>query len=453
MARPEAESASALSVIGSQREVTPPTSLGSAESKTPTPERSEILTLSKSIIRITAGYDMQLRQQSDGKQFIVDLYAYRPRRYEIDTGISREEAIAHFEAHARKIDQIGLNNLPPEWEFIRDSQRALAVYLREEDKIARGEPKIPYPQYLMAVLGIEPRLIPWPELDRNWDNVVNILQRMGEKFDANNVESVREAIRRRSKDTGLNTQEQVEGVFRRTDRKNRYKLAQILEQDLRDIKFDIVWEETDAFWRFWETLGPQRDYLRANWHERHQAKFDLGLAELYGGHEPEHFIFGALIRKEVQAGRLDPAAGLLTVPGPILFQLEGLAQTIGDLAEYELSLDGELAVELYRMEKRTLNNGLFLVEMDGVPIDQAAQRMRKYTPKNAIRENVQLLREGTERPFERAYLPVYGRSDYELMQLREKIGDGIVSLLPYWHRRPLTPDQFLNPPLRELVVY
>src|SRR3989338_4325156 len=74
------------------REDSPVTPVTSSTTGPPTPERSEILTLSKSIIRITAGYDMQLRQQSSGKEFIVDSYAYRPRRYDIDTNVSREEA-------------------------------------------------------------------------------------------------------------------------------------------------------------------------------------------------------------------------------------------------------------------------------------------------------------------------------------------------------------------------
>lgn len=442
----------ALSAMATQREMTPATSLGSSEIKPPTPERAEVLTLSKSIIRITAGYDMQLRQQSDGKQFIVDLYAYRPRRYEIDMGISREEAIAHFEAHARKIDQIGLNNLPPEWEFIQDSQRALAVYLREEDKVARGEPKTPYDEYLRNVSGYGPRLIPREYLEGVWEKVVEILDDMGERFDPKDEESIKRAIKKRNRDTRFFDTESIERAFWRADRRNRSQLAQILGEEVKNVKFDLVWEQTNAFWRFWEVMGPNGEaILRSNHHERHRASYDLGLAEMYGGHEPAHFIFGALIRKETNEGGFDHAAGLLTTPGPSVFQLEGLAQTITDIAVYDTTQDGQLAVELYRMEKCDLANGLFQVEQ-GAPIDEVAQTDSKYSILVGIEGRKRLLREGTRKPYERAFLPNYGRSDYAIMRLKERIGD-VKAFLPYWHKRPLTPKQFLNPPLGELVSY
>lgn len=414
--------------------------------------RVERVRLSKSIIRVTAGYDIQLRQKSNGKEFIVDLYAYRPRRNEIDTGISREEAIAHFETHARKIDQIGLNNLPPEWEFIRDSQRALVAYLSEEDKVARGEPKTPYDEYLKVVSGYEPRLIPREYLEGVWEKVVEILNDMGERFGPKDEESIKRAIKKRNRDTRLFDTEAIERVFWRVDRRNRSQLAQILGEEVKNIKFDLAWEETDAFWRFWEVMGPNGEAtLRSNWHKRHQASYDLGLVEMYGGHEPAHFIFGALIRKETNEGRFDPAAGLLTTPGPSVFQLEGLAQTMTDIAGYDTTQDGQLAVELYRMEKCDLANGLLLVEQ-GAPIDEVAQTDSKYSILVGIEGRKRLLREGTRKPYERAFLPNYGRSDYTIMKLKERIGD-VRAFLPFWHKRPLTPNQFLNPPLRELVVY
>ena len=422
------------------REDSPVTPVTSSTTGPPTPERSEILTLSKSIIRITAGYDMQLRQQSSGKEFIVDSYAYRPRRYDIDTNVSREEAINHFETHARKIDQIGLNNLPPEWEYIRDSQRALAVYLREQDKLARGEPKTPYDEYLKNVSGYEPHLIPQDYLEEHWENIIDILDDMGEKFNAHDEESIRRALRKRNLDTRLTSPNAVEGTFWRADRRNRSKLAQILG------------EESEEFWRFVEEMGPEGEaILRSNWHEIHRDSYDLGLAEMYGGHEPLHFLFGALIKKEVAEGRLDSAAGLLTIPGPSGFQLEGLAQTTTDILNYDVTQDGQLAVELYRVEKCDLANGLLLVEQ-GAPIEEVARSNRKYSLRAGIEGKTRLLRWGTRKPFDRAFQPNYARSDYAIMRLKSRIGD-LSAFLPYWHKRPLTPRQFLNFPLTELINY
>lgn len=441
-----------LSVIDAQKGVVPPTHLTPPEIRPPSPERAEILALSKSIIRVTAGYDIQLRQKSDGQQPIVDSYAYKPREDEVDLDISREKAIGDFEEHARKIDQIGLNNLPPEWEYIRDSQRALAVYLREGDKLAQGQLKTPYKEYIEAVDGYQPRLIPWPELDGNLGNIINILEGMGEKFDPCSETSIRRVVKRRSEETKLDSQEDVEQAFWRADRRNRSRLAQLLGEEIKNVRFELQWSEENAFWRFFESIGPGgKMILRSNWHERQRASYDNGLVEMYGGHEPSHFIVAALIGREITQNRLDPAAGLLIIPSPIGFQMEGIAQTIGDIAGFETTQDGKLAVELYRMEKRALANGLYLAE-EGIDIAMVAIRIRKYMPRLGLDEIRRLLKEGTEKPFERAFLVNYGRSDYAIMTLKDRIGD-LRAFLDYWFKKPLTPRQFLNPPLEALVPF
>lgn len=449
---PEIPASVPLSIISTPTKDDSPVTPVTSPNRPPNPERAEILTLSKSIIRITAGYDMQLRQISNGKEFIVDAYAYRPRRYEVDLNVSREEAISHFDAHARKIDQIGLNNLPPEWEYLRDSQRALAVYLREEDKVALGEAKTPYDEYLRNVSGYEPRLIPQEYIEEHWEKIIDILDDMGEKFNAHDEESIRRVLRKRNVDTRLTTQEAVERAFRRADRRNRNKLARILGEEVKSTKFNFIWEETEAFWRFFEVMGPDGEaILRSNWHETHRDSYDLGLIEMYGGHEPSHFIFGALIKKEITEDKLDPAAGLLTIPGPSGFQLEGLAQTMTDILDYEVTQDGQLAVELYRVGKCDLANGLLLVEW-GTPMEEVVQSNRKYSLTTGIERKRQLLRWGTRRPFDRGFLPNYARSDYAIMKLKSRIGD-LRAFIPFWHKRPLTPNQFLNPPISELVNY
>ena len=417
------------------------------------PERSaEISALSKSIIRITAGLDMHLRQKSKGKDFIIDAYAYRPKEREIDPQITPEEAIPDLWAHVRKIDQIGLDNLAPEWQVIRDSQRALAVFLEEKERLARGEPKTPYEEYLEAVSGYQLRLIPTNELDKNWENVIEILKGMGEEFNRESEGSVRAVIKRRSKDT-LNTDPQeIERLFWRFDRRNRSQLAQILGPEIKNVRFDFRWEDTDAWWRFFEVMGIDgANYLRANWNEQHRDSYDDGWIEVYAGHEPVHFIFGSKIAREISEGRLDQAAGLLVIPGPVGFQMEGMAQTIGDVADYGITQDCELAVELYRMEKRALSNGLYLVE-HGMSVDMAAIRIRKFMPRLTLDQIRKTLKEGTERPFERAFLPNYGMSDYAIMQLEERIGS-VKAFFGYWFTRPLTPRQFLNPPLENLVNF
>ncbi|MDP2632537.1 MAG: hypothetical protein Q8P25_02340 [Candidatus Curtissbacteria bacterium] len=414
-----------------------------------TPEYREVVaSLSRSIIRTTAGYDAVLRAQN--MPSIIECYAYRPRPYEVDTQITREEAIAKFAEHARKIDEIGLKKLPSEWIYIRDSQLGLAAYLREQDRLAKGEPKTPYDEFLTIVSGYAPRMIPREYQQKTLEEITEVLASMGERFNPNDYESIRRAIRKRHEDGKLNSQDAVERVLRRADRRNRSELAKLLGPEVHSVKFQLEWEEANVFWRFYEDMSSGgENILRANWHERHRESYDIGLADMYGGHEPEHFIIGHHIARAVKKGEIDPAAGLLTIPGPTGFQMEGLAQTIGDIAEYDVTQDGRLAVLLYRLDKYDIVNGLFRAEQ-GEPTEEIVQD-REFNFRG-IDERRRTLRDGLRNPFDRAFLPNYGRSDYAIMQIQERVGS-VKAFIPYWHSRPLVSQQFINPPLEHLVRF
>lgn len=417
--------------------------------------------LSRSAIDTVIGLDFWLRERARTNiepmrdftpKFIVDSYYHKPKPDSIQL-ISLDEAIPELEKLVREIDQLGLDKLSSEWKVIRNSRSGLAVFLKDVIKKNRGEPLSRYKDYLSAVSGFEPRLFPEETFENSLLRIGDILQRMGELDTGEKItsERLRKGVANRSQHTRLDLND-FKNTFRRAELRNRARLSEILNcEDLKKVEFDFIWEKVDAFWMFFENMGPDEDNLRANSHERHQEKHDSGYAEMYGGHEPPHFYQGYLIKQEIRTRRLDPAVAYLIIPGPACYQLEGLAQTVGDISEFETTLDGKLAVELYRLEKRVLAHGLYLVEQ-GELIKDVARFMHKYTLKNSVGENKKLLTEGTTLPFERAYLPVYGISDYDIMQFKDNLGD-ISNLLPLWFRTPQTPDQMIPPFFRNLIRY
>jgi len=193
----------------------------------------------------------------------------------------------------------------------------------------------------------------------------------------------------------------------------------------------------------YERMGLEGNTLFANWHERHRQSWDEGSIEMYATHEPLHFYYGYLVREEILKGNLDPAAGILPIPSPGCHQFEGIAQTVSHFASIDLSLDAQLAIGLYRLQKRALSNGLYLLETDPtLTIDQVADRIRTYIPLKNPEEIRTLLEEGTTRPFERAYLPIYGLADYEFMTFCIKANpQQKAKLLQLALSRPMTPAQ------------
>jgi hypothetical protein len=426
-------------------------------------EKRGIERISKADRETIVGLDLGLRERAKLKNkstndkdftpnFVVDGYYWKPSRPDQYKTITIEEAIPRLAQTVDAIDSLNQRNLAEDLVVVRDTRRGLKIFLQEVIKKNNGEPLSPYRQYRKDVSGTEPHLIPPNVLDEGLLTVADLLQRMGEVYSGQTItdETLRRAVARRSEHTKLNESD-YKNAFRRAEFRNRARLSEILNYDLSKVEFDFAWENDDAFWLFWEDMGIDGDRLRANRNERHESKRDQGYAGMYGGHEPAHFYQGHIVRNEIRTGKLDPSVGLQLIPVSTCYHLEGMAQTVGDLAGFETTLDEKLAVEVYRLEKRVLNNGLYFAE-EGNSLDDIAKYMKRFTLKNTQAENKKLLIEGTTQPFERAYLPIYGISDYDIMQVKDNLGD-ISKLLPYWFRRPQTPDQLLPRQLRQLIKY
>lgn len=405
--------------------------------------------LSRAIIEDLAGFDLCLRSQRGPIPFIIDMYITKPDNPAAIVPLTQDTALKRFRAQIAEIDHDPYQ-LGPGRELIRENLVSVVTFCEEVTRVENGMRKMPYESYLRLVAGVKPRLIPFVVLQADRRVYADRLRATGFHIppseDLDDIKAAQQGYQDRNRVT---SRPLVETFFRRFFQRYRAQLGYALGEDLSSVDFKIIWKERNAFWMMWERVEMDGDRLWANWHPRHRENWDMGTIERYAIHEPAHFIAAYLMRREIEAGRLDPAVGVFPIPGAGCFKEEGVAQTLDELAGLQITLDGRLSVASYRLEKRALNNALYLAE-NGVRIGEVVGMVRDYMPLKGDEEIMQLVEEGTTRPFERAYLPLYGLSDYDLREvvLRDKLGEvGIRSYLPQLLRTPMTRDKLMKPTL------
>lgn len=417
-------------------------------------KQAEVKNLSTNITKTLCGLDSWRRAAREG--YIIDMYIYRPSENELEP-IPQEEAEPKFIEQIKKIDEVGgpeLQNLPPEWVLIRANLVAVLTFLDEEDKHKRttagekGLKKMDYSDYLQRVVGFEPRQIPWKVLDHNRDEMLELAREAGvRKFDPENDRSVKDALRDHQGQVKITSRDRFSSTFNDHLERHRQALSEILGEDIAEVGVDLRFvKQEDKFWRMNEVILPGDEHFDVNMADRHLDYYNTGTLEMYAIHEPTHAQWAHKVRKQIQEGNIDKAAGLVVIPGPACWQLEGIAQTLGELASLDVRPMGQYAISTYALEKRAQNNFLYEIEMNGMPIEDAVTKMGHYTPLFTRKERGRLLRDGVRKPWERAYLPIYGRSDDDFVKLREKLGhDAMINVfLPEWFNKIATRDQIMR---------
>lgn len=420
-----------------------------------TQKQAEVKKLSTDITKTLCGFDSWRRAIGEG--YIIDMYIYRPSELELEP-IPEEEAEPKFIKQIRKIDEIGgaeLQNLPPEWTLIRANLVAVLTYLDEENKYKRaktgekGIKKMDYSDYLQRVVGFEPRQIPLKVLEHNRDEMLELAREVGvRKFDSQSDRSVKDALRAHQQQVKITSKERFRSTFNDHLERHSESLGEILGEDVADVDVKLRFVNNEKlFWRMNEVILPEDEHFDVNMAERHSSYYNTGTIEMYSIHEPTHAQWAHKVRKQIQEGKIDKAAGLVVIPGPACWQLEGIAQTLAELASLDVRPMGQYAISTYSLEKRAQNNFLYEIEMNGMPIEDAVTQMGHFTPLFSRKERGTLLRDGTRKPWERAYLPIYGRSDDDFVKLREKLGhDAMINIfLPEWFNKIATRDQIMRP--------
>lgn len=325
--------------------------------------------------------------------------------------IDEREAIARFTRHIASVEQLG--ETTELLGLVHDRLAAQVAYRNEIAKVRAGEPKTPYDEYLRSINGFGEKDVEEGSLEEEREKLIDCALEVMSFADTSG-EGLRSALLSYNDKNSLRRFKDVVNHYWRYAPRFRDKFAQRIGVDLKDISYQIVYKRRDAFWKFYERPMGSSWELWMNWHKRHKNEYNIALVESYTSHEDCHFDVGEIIRQEINSGNLDPFAGLITIPGPDSYYLEGLAMTAHDWVDFGLTNDGRLGTAVYKLEKIALLKGFYLLE-HGVSIDEVIKRIARYIPMKTLDQITNLLEEGITDPFARAYQVVYGRAvmDFE----------------------------------------
>lgn len=413
-------------------------------------DQVQISRLSRGIVNTYSRLDATVLSEMEGG-LVVDAYSVGPDDLALITPIEKEEALENLKSYLTEIESLSLESLPREWTSIYGNMLATLVYFDELKRQKRGEPKRDYQEYMKLVSGFDPIFIPTEELKETRLSIIDKLKGLGLKFRRDSTNSVLAAyfaytdnVRR------YKTPEGVEQAF--FDHYSRFKqpYASALGEDLNGVNFRIVWTRVRSWWMMFERIGIAENILYANWYRDLRKDWNEGRIEVYGYHEPAHFIWAHLQKEEIKKGNLDRAAGIVPIPSPTTFQLEGIAQTVPEFTSVQslLSPDGHIAQEAYRLEKLAFANALFMLETDPkLTPEKAEKEIRPFMFFKTPRQTRATLRMGLNDPFDRAIIPVYGVSDHYLRQNAKKMDfEHRMTYFESAHKRLMTPAEIINFP-------
>lgn len=388
---------------------------------------------------VLSGVDRFLMEASKEKNdFIIDMYNIPP----IETSpIAPDEGARLMRELAHRINRRGIRRFPPEWVVGRDQLLASAAYLEERDKPAAEI--TPYRDYVQTISGMETRLIPSGKIERERSRVIAMLKAFG--FNASgDEESVRKAFASYHTLMTVRDEEDLIRGLKSAFYPFRARFATLMRNPkILETDFETRIVREDAPFMAWERVLAAGNFLDINYHETKRPQWGREELERYARHEGSHFIMGDMQAAEIEAGRLDSIAGYILIPGPACWPLEGIAQAIDDLSGIESNDNGKISTAIYRMYVRARTNALYYVETRQKTIPEAVAYMLRYSPQKSEEEIAKDLTQGTTHPLWRPYLPIYGHSDWKIMNLAEKLNvEGKRAVLNQLLTRPMTYSQF-----------
>lgn len=387
---------------------------------------------------VLSGVDKYLLQSSDNKVFIIDMYNIPP----VETApISPQDGVKQMRELAVKIDE-KKDRLPAEWEVKRDELIAASTYLEEREK--PFSQRMPYAECLRTISGFYPQEIPIPVLEADRKRLASLLRNAGYPNANGDVEGLRQAYQEYHSRKLIYNVDSLKNGLTSGYYSFRAKLASALRRpNIYGTSFDIRIVEAEAPFMAWERILPEGKFLDINYFESKRSQWGWEEVERYARHEGAHFVMGDIQANEIRAGRLDSIAGYLLIPGPACWAMEGVAQTIDDLTGIQSGEDGRISIAAYRMFIRARNNVLYQLEYGFKTMQEGIQYMERYAPQKSSEEIERELVQGTQDPMWRPYLPVYGHSDWKIINLAERLSaEGRKEVLNQLMTRTWTYEQF-----------
>jgi len=395
--------------------------------------------ISKAILRDVLGFNEWLKDRN-ANEFCVDMD--ETLRTTSIKPLAESEAIPALKGHIKSIEALG-ENQGDIMVVAHDRLVALVTFREEISRTKAGEQKTPYDRYLRLVNGFGEKDVDSDILNEGREHLIDCVSEIDMPISTDG-EGLRNGLRNYNEKHALSSPKAVETFYFRYAERFRQKFASVLGVDLSGVDYEFALKNRDEFWKFYERPGKSGNSLWINWHERHKHEFNIGLVESYAPHEESHFDIGEVIHQEIVKGRLENLAGLITIPGPDSYYLEGLALTAHDWAGFNFTADGELGAAIYKLEKIALVKGFYLVE-HGVSVEDATHEIARYLPVKTLDQISHLLTEGTTDPFARAYQVVYGRAVIDFDKVAKNLShEKRIVFLKEVAKKPRTRNQIKN---------
>ena len=316
--------------------------------------------------------------------------------------------------------------------FISAKLNASLYFLR-----ALMNEQIPFDEYIQNTVGVSPLYIPDEEIQKQLEVTKSLYKELGYEY-------TREDLDRFTHDNKL-SKDEIEKSF--VDAKNTFvpKVLDWLGLDL-ELTYDTQFVDVHDYWMNWTSTDDKGNLLlQFNLNERNTWK--RGLPEHLALHEICcHAIQASSWKKEIEAGKLSPAAGLTTVFTPEMFLFEGIGDTLSWFYPENLfSTYGKLATNAIHLYWVTWNNAHSMIN-EGKPMEEVLAYLDTYMPGYETRQTrEENLVKAKENPLHRQYLYVYGISSYYHLKLAEKLTDEekkdyVVSI----YESPITPTELLQ---------
>ncbi len=353
----------------------------------------------EALIKVYRGWD---RLEKPKSMSIIDFDLITP--IEGEQFNSREEVLERLvQLHS----QIKPTN--EQEEFIEAKVNAGIYFLRA----LRGE-EIPYGEYVEAITGVRPQMIPEQDVQRQVSIMHNRMRDTGYDSKKGSFEQFALDLRVSKEDAQKEVGDCEETL-----------LPIVLRAlGLKDLEpaYRVSFEVEDDYWRGWTSTSDGQLLLRYNFHPNiiwYKGDSETTTLHEVGG----HFVQAANLRKGIAEGRIDPFIGLTTVQEPHTFAGEGTADALlYFLPEVEdvLSPHGSLSRDQRAARDYLYNNAQIMVN-EGGSLNEAVRYVVENHPFSAEKTVHDDLVRCITNPARRAYFYIYGISRYKHEEFRQRL--------------------------------
>ena len=203
----------------------------------------------------------------------------------------------------------------------------------------------------------------------------------------------------------------------------------------------------DEPWINW-TSGDRSEFLlRINQHLSNKGRWLPGVGEYLAIHEiGVHALQASAYRKNIDARRINPGYGGLTIPGPEQWGMEGLAATIPYWIRpllNSLTDEGRFALEHRLLQHMVCGNTQIKFNSDNPPTnEELVEETQLYLPGESEEEIVRRLVRGRDDPKYKAYFWAYWSGSHYFRHTADRLTEkDRIDLLRELYTQPMTPGQ------------